>query len=108
MTDTLWRLAWALPLVLITGLAAVLVLKKIVVPALPADPAARRMTLRERMSVSGSTSLYLIEVDGQAYLLVESPAGTVLQQAAPKTEAAQPRAAFGPLWVRRFRKGLLR
>jgi flagellar biogenesis protein FliO len=77
--DALWRLAWALPLVLAVGAAAILVLKYFVIPAQAARRSARRIELRESLPLSDETRIHLIEVDRRAYLVVESTRQTTLQ-----------------------------
>ena len=111
MTDVLWRLIWALPLVLLTGLTAVLVLKRILVPIRSVEPPAQRMSLHEVLTPSDLTRVYLIEVDRQTYLLVESVGGTVLQNASIKNDVggrAYSRFAVGPQWAQRLLKSVLR
>jgi hypothetical protein len=67
----LLRLAWALPLVLLVGFGALLILKRFL--ELPQrSTAKRRMTLHESLALSRDTRLFLIEVDGCAYLVTES------------------------------------
>jgi flagellar biogenesis protein FliO len=109
MMDTLWRLVWALPLVLLTGAAVMLLLKQFVRPVRPTSHVALRMTLRESMSVADDTRVHLIEADGQTYLLVESPGGTVLQPTQPKPgDGARLRGNVGPPWARRLLKAASR
>jgi hypothetical protein len=109
MMDTLWRLVWALPLVLLTGAAVMLLLRQFVRPVRATSPAALRMSLRESMSVSNDTRVHLIEADGQTYLLVESPGGTVLQPNQPKlAQDARLLGNVGPPWARRLLKAASR
>jgi hypothetical protein len=109
MMDTLWRLVWALPLVLLTGAAVMLLLRHFVRPVQPTSQVALRMSLRESMSVSNDTRVHLLVADGQTYLLVESPGGTVLQPTQPKPahEARLP-GNVGPPWARRLLKAVSR
>ena len=107
--DSLWRLIWALPMVLLTGVAVALLLKRVVQP--PPGPArlAARMSVRESMPVSNDTRVHLIESDGQTYLLVESPGGTVLQATQSRaSEGKRPRVGLGPRWARHFLKAVSR
>lgn len=99
MTDALWRLIWALPLVLVTGLVAVLVLKRLL-PEARADRQHRRMAVCETLTLSDQTHLHLIEVDRQPYLLVDSPGGTALQLAT--RDGAHRRVATAPAWALRL------
>ena len=109
MMDTLLRLAWALPLVLLTGTAVMLLLRNLVRPVQPTNQVAPRMSLRESMTVSNDTRVHLVVADGQTYLLVESAGGTVLQPAQPKpAHDARLVANVGPPWARRLLKAVSR
>ena len=98
--DTLWRLAWALPLVLTVGFAVVLMLKRFVVPTAAASQALQRMRLRESLSLPDDTRVHLIEVDRQAYLIIESARHTLLQS----VEAQRTPVRGAPPWMQRFYK----
>lgn len=101
MADTLWRLAWALPLVLAVGFVAVLLLKRFGLPVQAvAEEAARRMNLRESLTLSEDTRVHLIEVDRKTYLVVESARQAVLQ---PSEVAAVPVRTM-PAWAQRLYK----
>jgi flagellar biogenesis protein FliO len=108
MTDTVWRLIWALPLVLVTGTAAMLVLKRILTPVSPPVEPGRHMALRESLTVSDGTRMHLIEVNRQNYLLVESATNTVLQCLQPQADLSRQRPVSGPPWAQRLARGLLR
>lgn len=76
--DAIWKLTWALPLVLLTGLVVVLLLKRVMnVPA--AEGSVQRLRNRESLTLSGHTRLHLVEVDGKPLLLIESDRATQLQ-----------------------------
>jgi flagellar biogenesis protein FliO len=107
MMDAAWRLAWALPLVLLVGAAAVLLLRRFVLPTQPATLQRQRLSRRESLSLSQETRVHLIEVDGKPYLLVESARQALLQStSSPTAEPSRPSAGFGPSWARRlFRAG---
>jgi flagellar biogenesis protein FliO len=79
--DALWRLTWALPVVLLTGIAVMFVLKRWVTPERrPGGRTAKAvMSLRESLSVSDQTHVYLIAIGRQEYVLVESARNTVMQ-----------------------------
>ena len=98
--DTLYRLAWALPLVLMVGFAVMLMLKRFVVPTVAASQAPQRMSLRESLSLPDDTRVHLIEVDRQAYLIVESTRHTLLQS----IEAQRTPVRAAPPWMQRFYK----
>jgi flagellar biogenesis protein FliO len=108
MTDALLRLMWALPLVLVIGIAAALVLKRFVLPGVgrPA-PQGQRLTLRESLSISQDTRLHLLDIDGRAHLVIESGRQTVLQWA-PAAETPRVPGPFVPRWAQRFYNGTQR
>ncbi len=99
--ESAWRLVWALPLVLAVGVAAVLVLRRFVTPMTPAAPRGPRVSLRDSLALSDHTRVHCIDVDGRAFLVVESA-----QQAAlhALVQAETPRAAPRgvPGWAQRF------
>ena len=110
--DSLWRMAWALPLVLGIGFAAALVLKRFVAIAPLPSPDARRIKLQESLSLSDDTCVHVIEVDRQAYLLVESSLRTTLQAtsvasvtSAKAVEAAPTSSRASPAWALRLLAG---
>lgn len=76
MEDNLWRLAWALPLVLIIGVLFILALKRWGIARLPGLMPAAGITADLRvvavLSVSEDTRVYLLEAGGQRWLLTES------------------------------------
>jgi flagellar biogenesis protein FliO len=101
--DALWRLLWALPLVLAMALAAAFVLRRFVGTQRPGSRAAQRVSSRESLALSDSTRVHLIEVDGAGYLVVESSQHATLQP----LEAAGVRrshAAHGSAWLRRLQE----
>lgn len=101
--NTLWKLTWALPLVLTIGGVAVLVLKRFVVPARPADRAGPRMTLCESLSLSDETRVHLIEVERKPYVVIESDRHAVLQSMLPQAgEATRLPMLGGPAWMKRL------
>lgn len=76
MDDHLWRLAWALPLVLIIGVLFILALKRWGITRLPglmsvAQPTGELRVVGD-LSVSDDTRVYLLEAGGQRWLLTES------------------------------------
>jgi flagellar biogenesis protein FliO len=97
----LWRLSWALPLVFAMGIAIMLLLRRIVVPLQTKSREARRLQLCESLTVSDATCVHLVEIDRQAYLVIESER-TALLQAMPMVPADLriPAARFGPGWMR--------
>jgi flagellar biogenesis protein FliO len=97
----LWRLLWALPLVFATGIAMMLLIRRFVVPTSTASRDARRLQLRESLAVSAATRVHLVEIDQQAYVLIESEHSTTLQ-AMPAATADLRRSAapFGQSWMR--------
>ena len=71
MTDALWRLAWALPLVLAVGVIAVLAIRRWGMWQ-GVGVGAARLRVVESMPVSDETRIHLILVDRQPLLLIES------------------------------------
>lgn len=100
--NALWRLLWALPLVLATGVAAMLLLRRFVVPMQARSRDARRLSLLESLAVSDDTRLHLVEIDQQPYVVVESTRDAVLQAVPAATVHAQRAAAIrlAPRWLR--------
>jgi flagellar biogenesis protein FliO len=88
MMDTLWRLTWALPLVMTLGLGAVLILRRFGVRARSATAGSQRMNVRESLMLSADTQMHLIEIDRNVYLLVESAGHVLLQAAAQQSGEA--------------------
>jgi flagellar biogenesis protein FliO len=82
MMDTVWKLMWALPLVLAVGVAAVLMLKRIVVPSRAAAPSPQRVRTSESLQLSEHTHVHLLDVDGRSYVVVESTRHVEVQVAA--------------------------
>jgi hypothetical protein len=96
--DTLLRLAWALPLVLLVGLGLMLAMKHLLSAerATPSAPA-----LSKTLRLSEQTQAHVIEIAGQHYLIIESERSVAVQVLASKAGAPAP--AMNPL-----RAGLLR
>jgi hypothetical protein len=89
--DALLRLAWALPLVLIVGVAAMLVLRQVMTRRETAPPGPR-MRVGESLRVNDDTTVHLLEIDRQSYVLVESTHQTQLAPLAqPAAQASAPR-----------------
>jgi flagellar biogenesis protein FliO len=106
MNETLWNLTWALPVVLLTGLIAALVLRRAMSPSEPAIPARGRARLCETLEVSSDTRLYVVEVDRKSYLLVESVMQTSLHATAASTAVAMPTPnRVGAPWLVRLCRG---
>jgi flagellar biogenesis protein FliO len=107
--STLWRLVWALPLVLATGVGVMLLLKRFVVPMESKPRDVRRLNLRETLNVSDETRVHLVEIDRQSYLIVESTRNAVLQPAQSAAVEAQRSAARPvPAWARRLMQARVR
>jgi flagellar biogenesis protein FliO len=97
--DTLWRLAWALPLVLAIGVATMLALKRLVVTRASIPGGVGRLSLCESLSLPNDTRVHLIEFDRQPYLLVESDRHAVLQLAPQHVAATRVPLRIGPHWM---------
>jgi flagellar biogenesis protein FliO len=82
--ETLWRPVWALPLVLLTGLAVMAALKRFL-PETGAPQGRRRMVLCESLALGEETHVHLIAVDRQTYLLVRSESGMALHPVTSRT-----------------------
>ena len=99
--DTLWRLAWALPLVAAIGAATVLVLRRFLVPGNKAGRAAQPLNARASLELSDHTRVHLIEVEGRAYLLVESTQQVTLQPLTVQAgDVARPSRVLASAWMR--------
>jgi flagellar biogenesis protein FliO len=99
MSDELWRLAWALPLVLAIGVAAALLVRRWVVPR-PRGAATGRIRALESLPLSGETRLYLVEVDRRPLLIVESTREASIHEFASSGVAAGRVApAAGRSWL---------
>lgn len=99
MDDHLWRLAWALPLVLTIGVAFILALKRWGVTRLPgwlpamssaqvphppsAASAVDALRVVTELAVSADTRVYLLEAGGQRWLLTESRVSASTQSLDP-------------------------
>lgn len=103
--ETMWRLAWALPSVLLVGVGVALILKRFVVAADGAQAAAvRRIHLRESLTLSEDTRMHLIELDRQAYFVVESKQHITVEIAARDVAAAtRMPARLAPPWLQQLR-----
>jgi flagellar biogenesis protein FliO len=100
---TLWRLVWALPLVLGVGVVGMLVLRRFIAPTRNIGQELRRLTARESLSLSDQTRVYLIDLDGASYLIVESVQHAELH-GVPSQSAirASQRSAYGAPRLRSF------
>lgn len=87
MDDHLWRLAWALPLVLLIGVLFILALKRWGINRLPgwmpANEPASGLRVAAELAVSDDTRVYLLEAGGQRWLLTESRQHTSTQAVPP-------------------------
>jgi len=99
--NALLRLLWALPLVLALGVGFMIVLRRFVAPAPNGKPAARHTALCEQLALSEQTRVYLLDVDGRKYLVVESTQNTRLQPlASPARVESRVPARSRPAWLR--------
>lgn len=95
----LWRLIWALPLVLAIGVTAMMILRRFMVPVARPDRAVRRMDVRQTLALSEHTRVHLIEIDGSGYVVVESTQQATLQSLSLQARPASPKR-FAPAWLR--------
>jgi predicted exporter len=100
--DTLLRLAWALPLVLLTGAALMLVMKRFM-PAQTSAPQAP--VLLKTLRLSEHTQAFVIDIEGAQYLLVESQCNALLEAVPGKAgKAGQAAPAVNPWQMRLNRR----
>ncbi len=87
MDDHLWRLAWALPLVLVIGVLFILALKRWGITRLPGlmqmNPPDPGLRVVADLTVSDDTRVYLLEAGGQRWLLTESKQHATTQALLP-------------------------
>lgn len=87
MEHHLWRLAWALPLVLIIGWLSILALKRWGITRLPGPAQANEpgpeLRVVADLRVSDDTRVFLLEAGGQRWLLTESHQHTSTQALPP-------------------------
>lgn len=93
MDHHLWRLAWALPLVLLIGVLFILALKRWGITRMPglmqatglmqANTPAPGLRVVADLKVSDDTRVYLLEAGGQRWLLTESRQQTSTQALPP-------------------------
>jgi hypothetical protein len=100
MTDSLWRLAWALPLVLTLGVVAMLVLKRVLSAGGPLEVAAEDLVLQRSLKLSETATAHVIAVEGKKLMIVESTAGVTAIELDTK---AAPRPHWGRLLLRQER-----
>jgi hypothetical protein len=100
--NSLSRLFWALPLVLVVGAAVMLVLRRFVLPVtLPRG--ATRIVARETLALSEHTRVHLVEIDGSSHLILESTQNAVLQSLSVQVGAqVQSPVRSRPAWLRRL------
>src|SRR5262249_5356339 len=99
--NALWRLVWALPLVLATGAAVMLLLRR-VVPIPGNVRAAAQLKVRETLNLSDETRVHLVEIERQRFLVVESSRNAVLQSVQASAQLADAKPRLGPAWARRL------
>ncbi len=71
MTDTWTRLGWALPSVLLLGVALMLALRRVLGQAKPSTSQAR-LVLVESLRINEDIAIHLLSTDGKPALLVET------------------------------------
>jgi flagellar biogenesis protein FliO len=102
---TMWRLLWALPLVLLVGVAVMLILRRFMTPTPREQVEPQRLRMQGAVTLSANTQVYLVEADSKGYLVVESDRPTTVQEVAPTAGAPMHAARFGPPWLRRLYRG---
>jgi flagellar biogenesis protein FliO len=84
MDASLWRLTWALPLVLALGVLAVLALRRFGARG-RASSQPSRLSLGATLVLSDSTRAHCMDLDGRTFLVVESTSSVALERAVPTT-----------------------
>lgn len=78
MNEQLWRLAWALPLVIAIGVGLILWLKRLGLgQGAAAEP--EQPVLRSQTKLSDQTSVLVVDVGSQTYVVFESQAHIAVQ-----------------------------
>lgn len=96
MNDVLSRLAWALPLVLVLALVAIFVVKRSLARMGIGTGANEPMRLRQSLPLSDALKAHLLDVDGQAVLVLEGTAASGSQiQVLTRTASPRPWSASG-------------
>lgn len=72
MDDSLARLLWALPLVLLLGVASIWLLKRWLVQIGRVPGASTPLVLEQSMALSERATAHLLEIGGRRVLVVES------------------------------------
>lgn len=88
MEDQVWRLVWALPLVLIIGIGAMLLLKRLGIgvgqrPSATPDAAASTPTLVSSTPLTDHTRALVVEHGGQRWVVFESTAQIAVHAPTP-------------------------
>jgi|SRR5882724_5303112 len=99
--DTLARLAWALPLVLLVGTAAMFLLRRVVAGTESSQSERRRMCVRESLRLSDDTHAHLVAVDGETFFIVESARQATISRL---NESAAKAARMPSAWIQRLIK----
>jgi flagellar biogenesis protein FliO len=90
MADSLWRLAWALPLVLAVGVAAMWALKRLMLTpsaTRPNDTPALQL-VQTQLLADGCTA-HLLQLQDRQLLVVQGTAGVTALELGPQRSAAR-------------------
>jgi hypothetical protein len=93
--DTLLRLVWALPLVVLVGVGLMLAMKRFMAVD---SPALQAPSLLKTLRLSEQTQAHVIDVDGRRFLVVESERSVALEAVAANSGEQAP--AMSPLRLR--------
>ena len=100
MNDTLIRLTWALPLVLVLGVVAILVLRR-VAPVLQGPTAQpNQLQLQESLRLSDKTVVHLVHAGGKPLLIAEGADGQVAVHSLHEAQPPRGGWSLNP-WYRR-------
>ena len=80
MDDQLWRLTWALPLVIVIGVGLIYWLKRLGVGALPAESGATPVVL-SNTPLTEHTRVLVVQVNQRPFIVFESTAHLSVQTA---------------------------
>ena len=110
MGDPLLRLMWALPLVLVLGTAAILVLKRRLAPTSVHAPAPCRTQLRliEELALPDESRLFLVDISGSMQLVVSSNRHVslhTLDRSMRFDDAIVSKPSSNALWMLKLLKG---
>jgi hypothetical protein len=100
VSDSLLRLAWALPLVLTVGVLGMLLLKRVLAAGGQLKGPVDDLVLQRSLKLSETTAAHVIAVEGKKLMIIESSGGVTAIELDTK---ALPRPRWGLLPLRQER-----